>query len=168
MRADQREAFEALVRTRSTPLLRYGYVLTRDWQLAEDLLQASLARAYVRWPRLEDPQAGEAYVRRVMTTTHASWWRRRWRGELPTERLPESGREDGARAVDERDRLHRALMTLPPRQRAVLALRFFMDLSEQQVADELGCSVGTVKSTTSRALARLRRLDVLAVTEEVP
>lgn len=167
MQAAEDEAFEVLVRTRSAALLRFAYVLTHDWQLAEDLLQAALARTWLRWGRLEDVHAGEAYVRKVIATTHASWWRRRWRGELPTEHLPDDGGRDATSAVDDRERLHRALMTLSPRQRVVLAMRFFADMSEQDVAEALGCSVGNVKSTSSRALARLRGLDVLAVTEEV-
>jgi RNA polymerase sigma-70 factor (sigma-E family) len=158
----RREAFDALVAHRSAGLLRFAFVLTRDWALAEDLLQTSLARTWTRWDRIEDVEAGEAYARRVIATTHATWWRRRWRGERPSELLPETAVPDRTGEVDDRLALHEALMMLSPRQRTVLALRYFADQSEEEVARTLSCSLGTVKSTASRALARLRELDVLA------
>jgi RNA polymerase sigma-70 factor (sigma-E family) len=152
-----REAFDALVETRSTGLLRTAYLLTGDWGTAEDLLQTALAKTWFHWSSLRDHGAAEAYVRRVMSRTSATWWRRKWHGERPTEVLPEvlSGGDPFGDA-DQREVLRRALASLPPRQRAVVVLRFYDDLSEAQVAELLGCSVGTVKSTTSRALARLR------------
>jgi RNA polymerase sigma factor (sigma-70 family) len=91
------------------------------------------------------------------TRTYSSWWRRKWTGELPTAELPErvAGADPHA-GLDDRDQLWRAMQRLPRRQRAVLVLRYFEDLSEIEVADALGCSVGTVKSQASRALAKLR------------
>jgi RNA polymerase sigma-70 factor (sigma-E family) len=157
MDSAQREAFEALVDARSTSLLRTAYLLTGDWGTAEDLLQTALAKTWFRWHTLRDPQAAEAFVRQVMTRTFATWWRRRWRGETPTELLPDGPHAaDPYVGVDARDLLRRALAELPPRQRAIVVLRFYEDLSEAQVAEALGCSVGTVKSTVSRALVRLR------------
>ncbi|MFI7576523.1 SigE family RNA polymerase sigma factor [Micromonospora sp. NPDC049497] len=149
------EGFDDFVATRSPRLLRTAFLLTRDWALAEDLLQTALARAWEAWRRVEgDP---EPYVRRIIVNTYASSWRRRWRGELPTADLPESGEcADPYQTVDDRERLWRALGGLPRRQRAVLVLRYFEDLSEIETAETLGCSVGTVKSQASRALAKLR------------
>jgi RNA polymerase sigma-70 factor (sigma-E family) len=158
----QREAFEALVDARSTSLLRTAYLLTGDWGNAEDLLQTALAKTWFRWHTLRDPQAAEAYVRQVMSRTFATWWRRRWRGETPTELVPDAAHAfDPYGGVDARDLLRRALAELPPRQRAIVVLRFYEDLSEVQVAEALGCSVGTVKSTVSRALVRLRESGLL-------
>jgi RNA polymerase sigma-70 factor (sigma-E family) len=153
--------FEDFVAGRGQALQRFGYALTGDWALAEDLLQTALARAYPRWSRVqrEDP---EAYVRKIMVNTWSSWWRRRWRGEVPTDRLPEAAGPDRFGEVDSRDALRSALAALPPRQRAVVVLRYHQDLSEVQVAELLGVSVGTVKSQAAKALASLRANAALA------
>ncbi len=153
--------FAAFVAGRGPALQRTAYLLTGDWGLAEDLLQTALARSYLAWGRIrhDDP---EGYVRKVLANTHASWWRRKWRGEAATDVLPESG-YDGHAGVDERLALAVALRALPPRQRAVVVLRFHEDLTEAAVADALGCSVGTVKSQTSKALAKLRLDPALAL-----
>ena len=84
----ERDVFEDFVAGRGQALQRFGYALTGDWALAEDLLQTALARAYSRWSRIQ-PDDPEAYVRKIMLNTWSSWWRRRWRGELPTEQVPE-------------------------------------------------------------------------------
>ncbi|MFG2106227.1 SigE family RNA polymerase sigma factor [Micromonospora chersina] len=149
------EGFDDFVVTRSPRLLRTAFLLTRDWALAEDLLQTALARAWEAWRRIDgDP---EPYVRRIIVNAYASSWRRRWRGELPTADLPEVTAEvDPHAGLDDRDRLWRALGRLPRRQRAVLVLRYFEDLSEVEISEVLGCSVGTVKSQASRAVAKLR------------
>lgn len=157
----RRTAFDALVSVRSPALLRTAYLLTGDRHLAQDLVQMSLARAYLRWGRLRDVAAGEAYVRRVMVTQAASERRRRWHGEVPTERLP-----DVAGAGDDlelRHALRAELARLPAGQRAVIVLRFFDDLSEAETAALLGVSQGTVKSRSSRALAALRSSGLDAV-----
>jgi RNA polymerase sigma-70 factor (sigma-E family) len=155
------EGFDDFVATRSPQLLRTAFLLTRDWALAEDLLQTALARAWEAWSRVEgDP---EPYVRQIIVNAYASSWRRRWRGELPTEQLPEAADQaDPNAGIDDRDRLWRALGRLPRRQRAVLVLRYFEDLSEAEIADVLSCSVGTVKSQASRAVAKLRLDSTLA------
>jgi RNA polymerase sigma-70 factor (sigma-E family) len=152
--------FEEFVAGRGQALQRFGYALTGDWALADDLLQTALARAYPRWSRIvrDDP---EAYVRKIILNTWSSWWRRRWRGELPTERLPEVAGPDSYAAIDSRQLLRAALAKLPPRQRAVVVLRYHQDLSEAQVAELLGISVGTVKSQAAKALASLRAQAVL-------
>jgi RNA polymerase sigma-70 factor (sigma-E family) len=153
--------FEEFVAGRGQALQRFGYALTGDWATAEDLLQTALAKAYPRWSRIlrDDP---EAYVRKIMLNTWSSWWRRRWRGELPTLELPEVAGPDAFAAVDNRHALRQALALLPPRQRAVVVLRYHQDLSEAQVADVLGISVGTVKSQAAKALTSLRAQAVLS------
>jgi RNA polymerase sigma-70 factor (sigma-E family) len=147
--------FEEFVAGRGQALQRFGFALTGDWGLAEDLLQTALARAYPRWSRIrrDDP---EAYVRKIMVNTWSSWWRRRWRGEVPAAQLPEAAGPDEAAGVDSRQMLRVALAQLPPRQRAVVVLRYHQDLPEAQVAALLGISVGTVKSQAAKALAALR------------
>jgi RNA polymerase sigma-70 factor (sigma-E family) len=150
--------FTEFVRGRSTGLLRTAVLLTGgDRGHAEDLLQGVLERMYVRWRRIRN--SPDAYARKALV--HAAT--NRWRGRLRRPELPlgDSGDHlaqsyDPHATVDLRDALVRALLTLPPRQRAVLVLRYLDDLSEADVADALSCSVGTVKSQTSRALARLR------------
>ena len=150
------QSFDELVEACSPRLLRTAWLLTGDPQLAEDLLQTALASTYLRWGRLRDTGAAEAYVRKVMASTASKWWKRKWHGERPTDVLPEHAGGDDYDAVDDRQALRRALALLPARQRACVVLRFYEDLSEAQVADVLDCSVGTVKSSTSRALVRLR------------
>lgn len=150
-----RQDFDAFVASRSTRLLRTAFLLTRDRGLAEDLVQTALAKAWFAWGRIEGTP--EAYVRRIMVNTYSSWWRRKWNGEEATELLPERGGVDGGSGrVDDRTDLWQALGRLPKRQRAVVVLRFYEDLSEAETADLLGCTVGTVKSQASRALAKLR------------
>ena len=143
--------FEEFVRARSDALFGTAYLLTGDRHLAEDLLQTALAQAWRTWGGIHSSHEG--FVRRVMVNTYVSWWRRRWNGERPTEELPEeaAGSHDHDRGVD----LRNAVRRLPKRQRAVVVLRYFEDLPEREVADILGCSVGTVKSQAHRALAKL-------------
>jgi len=148
------EQFAEFVTERSARLLRTAYLLTRDWAKAEDLLQTSLAKAWFSWGKIrEDP---EPYLRKIMVNTYASWWRRRWNGEEPTAELPERPVLDDHDVVEDRAALWPALGRLPKRQRAVIVMRYFEDLSEAQVAATMGTSIGTVKSQTAKALARLR------------
>ncbi|MEU6023339.1 SigE family RNA polymerase sigma factor [Micromonospora sp. NPDC047134] len=151
------EEFRDFVTARSSALLRTAYLLTGDWGTAEDLLQTALTKTYLAWKRLGGIEAIEPYTRRVMINTSTSWWRRRWHGERPTEVLPERPAADEIEQQLNRDALWRHLRALPARQRAVLVLRFYEDLSEAQAAALLNISTGTVKSQTSRALATLRR-----------
>lgn len=158
--------FRDYVAARQRALLRTARMLTGDEQLAEDLVQTTLERVWPHWQRVAGDRDPDAYVRRVMVNTYSSWWRRKWRGEQSTSDLPEitTANDDFARA-DLTDALRRLLPTLPPRQRAVLVLRYYEDLTEAATADVLGCSVGTVKSQTSKALARLRLSNDPRVTE---
>ncbi len=147
--------FEEFVAARSPALLRTAWLLTGDDGLAEDLVQTALAKAWPRWTTVahDDP---EAYVRAIVANTYATWWRRKWRGEVPTEALPDRSGGDPFAAVDVRESVRRALAGLTRGQRAVVVLRHFDDLTEAQTAAALGISVGTVKSQNARAMAALR------------
>ncbi|MEV0422829.1 SigE family RNA polymerase sigma factor [Streptosporangium canum] len=147
--------FAEYVAQRHERLRRTAYLLTRDWAIAEDLVQTALAKAWVAWRRIDgDP---DPYVYRIIANTHASWWRRRWRGEVPTEVLPDRAvAGDFTSDVGDRDVLWTAIGELSGRQRAVVVLHYFEEMTLAQVAGVLGCSVGAVKSQLGRALARLR------------
>jgi len=151
--------FAAFVATRSAALLSFAHVLTGDRHDAEDVVQTALAATALGWHRLRSKENPEGYVRRAIVTTHLNRQRRRpWlersTGEVPEPADPGPG---GAEGLDERDAMWRVLATLPPRQRAVLVLRYYEDLSEADIADVLGCSRGTVKSQAAKALERLRQ-----------
>jgi RNA polymerase sigma-70 factor (sigma-E family) len=149
------DGFAQYVAQRHDRLCRMAYLLTRDWPTAEDLVQTALARAWLAWRRIHGNP--DAYVYRIIVNTHSSWWRRRWRGEIPTEELPEqAGSRDTAHEFAERDALWRAIGGLSPRQRAVIVLHYYEELPLAQAADVLGCSLGAVKSQLNRALTRLR------------
>lgn len=150
----ERVGFEEFVASRSEALLRTAYLLTHDHGRAEDLLQTSLAKAWSAWRRIDENP--EPYVRRILVNTYASWWRRKWRGESPTEALPEPIGSSRDEQVVDAAWLWAALGRLPVGQRAVVVLRFYEDLSEAEVARMLGCSAGTVKSQSAKALAKLR------------
>jgi len=151
------EDFAGFVSLRQRALLRSAWLLTGDWALAEDLVQAALARTWLRWGRITRRDDPEIYVRRVMVSTWINWSRRKWRGEHPAAELPD-GPASGDLATEAvaRVAVRSALGSLTDRQRAVLVLRVFDDLTEAQTAQVLGCAVGTVKSTMSQAMARLR------------
>ena len=149
------EAFACFVHARSAALLATAWGLTRDRQLAEDLVQTALARCYVAWPRIksDDP---EAYVRRAMINAQKNVWRRRlprltWRAQVPEEAASTSFDSD----LVERRSLLDAVATLSPQQRAVIVYRYYEDRTDAQIAVLLGCSVGSVKRHANRALRRL-------------
>jgi RNA polymerase sigma-70 factor (sigma-E family) len=146
--------FEDFVLARSLALLRTAYLLVRDLQLAEDLLQTALTKAWFAWGRIDgDP---EPYVRRILVTTSVSWWRKRKIQETPAAVVPDRAMPDGSEWPSHGDEVWDALGRLPRRQRAVVVLRFAEDRTEAETADLLGCSVGTVKSQCFKALAKLR------------
>jgi RNA polymerase sigma-70 factor (sigma-E family) len=156
-------SFVEFVSARYPALVRLAFLLVGDRGHAEDLVQSSLYRTFLAWEKLRAIEAAEAYTRTTMIRLAGHWSRRRWRGEIP-DAGPESrqGRFDPDGSVDAALDMQVALSQLPYAQRAVLVLRFFDDLSEAQVASVLGCSVGTVKSRTSRGLARLRAAGLLS------
>jgi RNA polymerase sigma-70 factor (sigma-E family) len=151
--------FVAFARRRGPHHLRTAVLLTGDWHTAEDLVQTCLAKLYRVWHRLDTDADPDSYLRRMLVNTQRSWWRARWRQEAPLEVVPDRAiGGDGQERQALADTVRRALAALPARQRAVLVLRYFEDLPEAQVADLLGCSVGTVKTHTSRGIRRLREL----------
>lgn len=162
---DEPPGFRDYVAARQRALLRTARMLTGNQHTAEDLVQTALERVWPRWSRIVRDGDPDAYVRRVMVNTYSTWWRRKWRGEAPTAELPDVAAPDAYADADLADALRRLLPTLTPRQKAVVVLRFYEDLSEAATADALGCSVGTVKSQTSKALARLRTMADPRVTE---
>jgi len=168
IRREQRRAtFERFVAEATEGLLRTAFLVTGDGGHAEDLVQESLFKVAQRWSRVVCMESPHAYARRILVNLALDGSRRRsrHRAELETQRPPDgpAGWESeiswrAFAAVDERIELIRALGELAPRQRAALVLRYFDDLSESEVASTLGCSIGTVKSTTSRALEKMRAL----------
>ncbi|MFE9927031.1 SigE family RNA polymerase sigma factor [Streptomyces sp. NPDC005774] len=153
-------SFSSYMRARQPVLLRTARSLTGNPSDAEDLLQTALAKTYVAWERIEDHRALDGYVRRALLNTRTSQWRKRKVDEFACEELPEpapaSAADDPAEQQALRDAMWRAIMRLPARQRAMVVLRYYEDLSEVQTAEVLGVSVGTVKSAVSRALGKLR------------
>jgi RNA polymerase sigma-70 factor (sigma-E family) len=157
------EGFAQFVAARERALQRTAWLLTGDWAAAEDLVQTALVRSWPRWERIRRRDDPEVYVRRAMVNTWASWRRRRWWGERPSKTVPDApAAGDMAAEVTVRIAVQSVLRSLTARQRAVLVLRVFDDLSEVQVAQVLGCAVGTVKSTMAQAAARLREDPQLA------
>jgi RNA polymerase sigma-70 factor (sigma-E family) len=156
------DEFVAFVRARTPSLLRSAVLLTGDQHLAEDLVQTALARTHQSWRRLYASGNADAYTRRIMYHLQVSWWRRRRVAEVMPETMPPRTSRSQPRASNDTDEialrvtLREALLRLTKRQRAVLVLRFYEDLSESETAEILGVAVGTVKSQTSKALARLR------------
>jgi RNA polymerase sigma-70 factor (sigma-E family) len=146
--------FTAFVATASATLGRTAWLLTGDRDAAAELLQATLVKTYVAWPRVH-PDGAQAYARRIMVNLDVDTRRAR-HGTVAMAEPPEQSAVDRNDGVDERERLGRVLATLPARQRRVVVLRYLHDLSEQDVAAELGLPLGTVKSTAARGLAALR------------
>ena len=148
--------FSEYVAARGTALERFAYVLTGDAHLAQDLVQTALLKAYRRWRWVAGAEHPDAYVRRIVTRSYLDWRRRRSSGELPVGAVPDRPEPDLAEGVAERDRLHRALGTLSPKQRAVLVLRHYEGLDDAAIAALLRCGEVSVRSHASRGLARLR------------
>ena len=155
--------FREFVSSRGRALLRSAYLLTGNLADAEDLVQSALAKTYQAWDRIQDRKALDGYVRRAMVNTHISWWRRRRVDEYPTDEIPDQPAADTSGNSELHDTLQRAIDRLPQRMRAAVVLRYFEDMTEAEVANILGVSQGTVKSTVSRAVAKLRTdADLLA------
>jgi RNA polymerase sigma-70 factor (sigma-E family) len=154
--------FHDFVLARRRALLRTAWLLTGDWHAAEDLVQTALMRCYPHWRRIATDNP-DGYVRRAIATAHISARRRKWWGERPIATPPDGTANDEYETADSRHVLVAALRRLPARQRATVVLRFYEDLTEAETAAALGCSVGTVKSQTAKALAALRANGVLLV-----
>ena len=155
-----REAFTAFVQQRWTPLVRLSWALTGDRQLGEDLAQATLDRVWRRWQNVSAGGDPWPYTQRIAVSLASTWRRRRWHTEVVTSDVAEPRPLATATAdlVLYRDRVARWLNELPGKQRAVVTLRFLADLSVEETAAIAGCSTGTVKSQTAKALAHLRAL----------
>jgi RNA polymerase sigma-70 factor (sigma-E family) len=158
------EEFDAWATSRYGSLLHAAFLLTGSRDTAQDLVQTSLAKTHLAWRRVHT--SPDAYVRRVMLTTHTDWWRRQpWRERSTATLLDRADTGDGHGQVDDRDALFRALQDLPARMRSIVVLRYYLQLTESECADLLGCSIGTIKSTSSRALDRLRSHPMLTAKE---
>ncbi|MFI2610257.1 SigE family RNA polymerase sigma factor [Kitasatospora sp. NPDC018619] len=166
MKREQRQLrddeFSAFVTGQGRQLLRLAELLTGDPHRAKDIVQSALERAYLHWHRITGDDPG-AYVRRIVVNQHRDWWRRRCNHELPTDRTPDRPlAEDLAERYADRALLHQALGTLTRRERTVVVLRYYGDLTEAAIAAELGIAPGTVKSTLHRAMSKLRTRPELA------
>jgi RNA polymerase sigma-70 factor (sigma-E family) len=150
--------FAAYVRASERRHKRLAFLLTGDLHEAEDLLQAAYAKTFPHWRKVRTYDAPDAYLRRVMVSLRTSWWRRSRHREWPVADLPEQGSltTDHAGAVVDNMALLLVLRDLPERQRVAVVLRHWCDLSEADTATAMGCSLGTVKSNTSKGLAHLR------------
>ena len=166
MSAADEGAFRAFALTRRPTLRRTAFLLCGDWHQADDLVQTALVKLYVAWPRIRASEPPDGYTHRILVRCFLDERRRPWRRESPVEVLDETGAP--ARPTDELLDLRAALARLPRRQRATLLMRFWLDASVAQTAEALGCSEGTVKSQTARAVNTLRELlgDHALVSEE--
>lgn len=160
------EDFREFVAARSPALLRTAYLLVGERALAEDLVQSALAKAYRHWPRVTAAGSPDAYVRKIMVNERRLWWRRN-PGREVLGVVPDRGGPDESAGWAERDAIWQAVLRLPPRTRAVLVLRYWEDLSVAETAQLLGCTEGTVKSATSKALAHLREALTLPLTDSI-
>lgn len=157
---DRFDGLEEFIVARQAALSRVAFLLTGNHEAARDLLQATLEKTARHWRKVSRQASPEAYVRRVLYNTFVSSWRRQRRmAEYPTAELPDQPvRHDESERAARRLTLERALARLTPKQRAVIVLRFYEDLSEADTAAAMGCAIGTVKSQTNYALGRLRTL----------
>ena len=162
MNARERQQFEEFMTSRWLGLVRLAFGLTGDRWLAEDLAQTALVSAYATWWRVRRADDPDAYVRRILLNANRTRFRARRVAEHLTAELPDPGTPDPTGARDDRSALMAAMAALPAGQRAVVVLRYWLDLTEPQVAAALGCSVGNVKSQAARGLAKLRLSPELA------
>jgi RNA polymerase sigma-70 factor (sigma-E family) len=156
-RSDE-DRFTEFVRASSASLFRTAYLMTGDYQRAEDVLQSALVRVYQRWPRVAAMAKPEACARKVVVTQAASWWRKRSSHESPLVLRDEPSWDGRVEDVPEHERVWQAVLSLPRRQRAVTVLRYYEDLSEAQIAETLGMAPGSVKSHSHAAGRRLADL----------
>ncbi len=165
----EQEVWRRFAEARLPALLHFAYVLTGDSESAKDLVQTALARTLGRWDRVRNSDDPEGYVRRVMINACANQRRRRpWRERLVPEVPDVAAVGSPEHELGWRDAMWHALATLPEGQRAVIVLRYYQDLSEADIARALGCSQGTVKSQTAKAMVKLRAAVTTAETSEGP
>ena len=155
-RTPRPEEFSDYVSERGPALLRMARSLTNSHADAEDLLQAALVKTFLSWGRIANPRARDGYVRRAMVNTQISEWRRKRLDVYPTDEIPEQRLDDPTWRSDLADVVGRAIERLPARQRATVVLRYYEDLTEAQIAERMGVTIGTVKSALSRAVEKLR------------
>ena len=159
MQTAEEEEFREFVVGCRHRLLRTAYALCGNRDRAEDLVQVTLVRTYRSWQRIRRREAPEAYARKVLVNLNIRWWQgRARRGEQLTAAVPDLAAPQPELDFEGQDLLWRAIQSLPPRMRAVVVLRYLEELKEYEAAEVLGCSVGTVKSQTSRALTKLRHI----------
>jgi len=156
MNATDEAEFRDFVTTRAASLRRTAYLMCGDWHAAEDAVQTTFTRAYIAWGRVRSVDNTDAYVRRILLRVVIDEGRRPWRREHIVTIVPDSSYID--RSSDDRDALMTALRAMPPRQRAVVVLRYWDDMSIEDTASVLGITTGAVKSSASRGLDALRRL----------
>jgi RNA polymerase sigma-70 factor (sigma-E family) len=165
-KAERDRQFTDYVTSSRAQLRRTAYLLCGDWHLAEDLVQTTLAKLYLAWPRLHKDSTPDAFARRVLVRSHIDETRRPWNRRRARQE-PSDGAAPETMPVEERDALIRALADLPDGQRQTIVLRHWLGLTVEETARDLGCSSGTVKSQTARAVARLREaLDDASPMEE--
>jgi len=151
------EEFVQFATAAQPQLRRTAYLLCGDWHRASDLAQEALIKVYVAWPRLHRGDGLHAYARKALVSVSVDHGRKRSSREVPTDRAGDRPHSDFTSELADRNELVKALRDLPPRQRACVVLRYFEDMSVEATAQALGCSTGTVKSQTSRALDALRK-----------
>ena len=152
---DEEADFDEFMNAQWGPQFRTAYLLTGDYQLAEDLLQTAFAKVFRSWSKVSRMGQPAAYTRKIVTNQALSWWRRRSSTEIPTQDITSGSHAGHEDRVTQASVVWAALATLPARQRAVMVLRYYEDLSEAEIADTLGISAGAVKSHASEARAAL-------------
>ncbi|UPK74511.1 SigE family RNA polymerase sigma factor [Nocardioidaceae bacterium SCSIO 66511] len=167
MRRSERDEFDAFILAAWPRLFRTAYALTGNRADAEDMLQSAFAKAYANWRKVRRAGSPEAYVHRIVANETVTAWRRRWRHvERSSAAPPDAVAPGHAEAVSDRATLWEAIQALPPRQRAVVVLRYYEDLSEKDIAAVLGIAPGTVKSQASHGIKALRsHLQTVTMTE---
>jgi RNA polymerase sigma-70 factor (sigma-E family) len=158
MKRSDEDRFTDFVRAHSASLFRAAYLMTGDYQRAEDVLPTALVRIYPRWPRIDAMDRPVGYAHKVVVSQAASWWRRRSSHETPLRPSDEPAWSGRVEDIAEHERVWQAVLSLPRRQRAVTVLRYYEDLTEAQIAETLGMAPGTVKSHSHAATRRLAEL----------
>ena len=158
MQQRDEDRFTEFVRAHSASLFRTAFMMTGDYQRAEDVLQAALVSVYQRWPKVDEMEWPVGYARKVVVRQASSWWRRRSSHELPVQHSDEPVWDGMVDEIAEHQRVWQAVMSLPRRQRAVMVLRYYEDQTVAQIAETLGVSTGTVKSHSNAATRRLAEL----------